>query len=319
MERTGGKCSITVHLKQTEQVSGGGVLLEACRVGRVNESDGSMILNWDLGELTSLRPSVSTEHVTGILSEMIYGGTKYVEGETGIVSMQDVEVYDALTSEDGTCTFSGLEEGAWLIHAVDSSSYGIIEDTLVAVPCYVQEGTKWTGPVYDPDIWIKGEITKAVVVESETEVRQTEKQEPETTAPQTEKRVPQTEKPSPQAPAKDTGKGTPATKAPSTEKTETVTVIDLRKRFGYEDSGNNGHECIIICDGEKSLGLHCDNIINFVEKAPDEIQPPPDVNEQVNARFISGTFLVEGEPCYVLTPELIVRPDDEEKLANLSE
>ncbi len=100
---------------------------------------------------------------------------------------------------------------------------------------------------------------------------------------------------------------------------KTVTVIDLRKRFGYEDSGNNGHECIIICDGEKSLGLHCDNIINFVEKAPDEIQPPPDVNEQVNARFISGTFLVEGEPCYVLTPELIVRPDDEEKLANLTE
>ncbi len=234
MERTGGKCSITVHLKQTEQVSGGGVLLEACRVGRVNESDGSMILNWDLGELTSLRPSVSTEHVTGILSEMIYGGTKYVEGETGIVSMQDVEVHDALTSEDGTCTFSGLEEGAWLIHAVDSSSYGIIEDTLVAVPCYVQEGTKWTGPVYDPDIWIKGEITKAVVVESETEVRQTEKQEPETTAPQTEKRVPQTEKPSPQAPAKDTGKGTPATKAPSTEKTETVTVIEKTKNTETE-------------------------------------------------------------------------------------
>ncbi len=92
----------------------------------------------------------------------------------------------------------------------------------------------------------------------------------------------------------------------------TVTVISLRKRFGCPPDSTGGRECIILCDSEKSLGLLCDSITGFVEVQPDDIQPPPDVNEQVNARFISGTFLHDGQPCYVISPDLIIRPDDEE-------
>ena len=117
MDRTDGigNCSITVHLKQTKQVPGRGVLFEACRVGSVNESDGSMTLYWNLGELTNLRPSVPTERVTAMLSEMLYGrkasGEKRQEGAD-----QDVERRKAVTEENGTCTFTHLEAGAWLIH-----------------------------------------------------------------------------------------------------------------------------------------------------------------------------------------------------------
>ena len=66
MDRTDGarSCSITVHLNQTAKASGAGVVLEACLVGSVNRSDGSIVLNWDLGELNSTRESVSTEQVT---------------------------------------------------------------------------------------------------------------------------------------------------------------------------------------------------------------------------------------------------------------
>lgn len=96
----------------------------------------------------------------------------------------------------------------------------------------------------------------------------------------------------------------------------TVTVIDLRKRFGYTEWEQVGREVIILCDGEKSLGMHCDSITGFVEMQADNIQPAPDINEQVNARFISGTFIYEGEPCYIIKPELIIRPDDEEAFLN---
>lgn len=95
----------------------------------------------------------------------------------------------------------------------------------------------------------------------------------------------------------------------------TVTVINLRLRFGYEYRQPTDRDCIMICDSEKRLGLLCDSISGFVELQPEDIQPPPDINEQVNARFISGTFLNEGQPCYVIKPDLVIRPDDEEKLA----
>lgn len=95
----------------------------------------------------------------------------------------------------------------------------------------------------------------------------------------------------------------------------TITVIDLRKRFGYPRRMRTDRECIIICDTEKRLGLLCDNITGFVEKSQEEIQPPPDVNDEVNPRFISGTFLHEDKPCFIITPDLVIRPDDEEKFA----
>ena len=177
MDRTDGIgiCSITVHLKQTSGVSGGGVLFEACRVGTVNESDGTMMLNWDLGELTILRPSVSTERVTKELTQMLFGKRTGEMGNSGIgtdpAADLATEIRRSVTGPDGTCTFRDLDEGVWLIHASESSSYGRIEDVLTAVPCYVQEGETWKGPEYEQDIWPKGEI----YTKSTEDVRQTEK------------------------------------------------------------------------------------------------------------------------------------------------
>lgn len=191
MDRTDGSgvCSITVHLKQTQQVTGGGVLFEACRVGCVNESDGTMTLNWDLGELTKLRPSMPTEEATRQLSLMLFGNRTEQTQMPSAESVCDVEIRTAVTSEDGVCSFQGLEEGAWLIHAADSTSYGRIEDTLAAVPCYIQQGTAWIGPVYDSDIWPKGEIgIKQFEEEPQTEKSLTKP------APTTEKKHTETER-----------------------------------------------------------------------------------------------------------------------------
>ncbi|MBP1533208.1 MAG: chemotaxis protein CheW [Ruminococcus sp.] len=94
---------------------------------------------------------------------------------------------------------------------------------------------------------------------------------------------------------------------------KTYTIIDLRKRFGCAHRRKDEHECIILLDSEKLLGLHCDSISGFVEVQPEDIQPPPDINEQVNARFISGSFLNEGKTVCIISPELVIRPDDEAK------
>ena len=210
MDRTDGigNCSITVHLRQTQQVSGGGVLFEACRVGSVNKSDGSITLNWDLGQLNRLRPSDSTYRATEELSRLLFEDR---DGNEDRVLIQDVETRTAVTGEDGTCRFPGLEEGAWLIHASDSSSYGMIEDTLAAVPCYVQDGSVWTGPVYNPDIWPKGDIT-----------RQDNPDDPETDTSEKNTQSPPGNHDLPDTPTQETVVSSPGKNTPGTEK-ETTT------------------------------------------------------------------------------------------------
>lgn len=160
MDRTEGigNCSITVHLKQTKQASGRGVLFEACRVGSVNESDGSITLNWNMGQLPRFRPSVLAEQMTKQLSGLLFQGQEKDVCGTQTIDGKALERHEAVTSEDGTCTFAGLKEGAWLIHASASNPYGRIDDTLLALPSYVQHKHDWVGPVRNVDVWPKGEI-----------------------------------------------------------------------------------------------------------------------------------------------------------------
>lgn len=180
MDRTDGarSCSITVHLNQTAKASGAGVVLEACLVGSVNRSDGSIVLNWDLGELNSTRESVSTEQVTKKLSGMLFqeglGKTKNSEAGAGY----EVKRERTVTGQDGTGVFQDLDEGAWLIHAVDSTSYGRIEDILTAVPCFVPENGSWMGPVYDTQVWPKAMITSTSPEEVPETIPAQEKTEP---------------------------------------------------------------------------------------------------------------------------------------------
>ncbi len=192
MDRTDGTgyCSITVHLQQTQQVSGGGVLFEACRVGSVNDENGSITLYWDMGELSRSRPSVSAEDMTKKLSVFLFGaGEKsgsVQDKEEGVLS--SAPVYRAVTGEDGVCIFDSLEEGAWLIHAADSSSYGKVEDALVALPSYVQEEGYWMGPFYSQDIWMKATVD--IPVE--------ETNPPQTDPPSSEKQMPELPSPIPE-------------------------------------------------------------------------------------------------------------------------
>lgn len=93
---------------------------------------------------------------------------------------------------------------------------------------------------------------------------------------------------------------------------ELITVIGLRRRFGAAEKILNNRNCILVCDGEKHIGLLCDSVTEFRQVEDKDIHPAPDVNEQVNARFITGEFIADGETCWIIRPELIIRPDDEQ-------
>lgn len=96
-----------------------------------------------------------------------------------------------------------------------------------------------------------------------------------------------------------------------------VPIINLRTRFGYEPKEITDRDCIIITAGEKSVGLLCDKIDGFAEFEKDKILPPPDLNEEASARFLKGEFLLDSTPCYVLSPELIIKPEDEKTVLNI--
>lgn len=96
-----------------------------------------------------------------------------------------------------------------------------------------------------------------------------------------------------------------------------VAVINLRKRFNYEPKSLSDRDCIIITAGERRVGLLCDSIEGFVSVEQDKILPPPSLDEESAARFITGEFLTEeNEICYILSPALIIKPEDEEKVFN---
>lgn len=100
------------------------------------------------------------------------------------------------------------------------------------------------------------------------------------------------------------------------------TVISLRKRFGYPDCEMTGRECVVICDSDKRVGLLCDSISDFRQVESYELYPPPDVNEQVNVRFLKGMFLFRDKffqthQCFVISPDLVIRSQDDEKFEKL--
>ncbi len=156
-------CLATVHLKHTGQGKGSKVVFEACRVGEVNESDGSIKLNWDLGELSYLRPSDLTKAVTEKLVKLVYGSN----GKKGEA------VRAAVNPDTGSCRLS-LSPGAWLIHALDDQTYGEIEDILIPFPYYEKGEEGWSGPLYSADIWPKVVLQDKIVIDSDPEEDESE-------------------------------------------------------------------------------------------------------------------------------------------------
>lgn len=79
-----------------------------------------------------------------------------------------------------------------------------------------------------------------------------------------------------------------------------VPVVDMRLKFGMEQSEDTVNTCIIITevevDGDGTvMGALCDSVREVVEIPPEQIDPPPRMGTGIKTDFIKGMASQEEE------------------------
>ncbi|MCR5816802.1 MAG: chemotaxis protein CheW [Ruminococcus sp.] len=92
-----------------------------------------------------------------------------------------------------------------------------------------------------------------------------------------------------------------------------VPVVNSRLRFGYPDKEITNRNVIIICEAQgKRAGILIDTILSFQKIEPDDIKPPPNLNEDASSRYLTGVFNdADGVTCYVIDVFKMFNESDE--------
>ena len=76
---------------------------------------------------------------------------------------------------------------------------------------------------------------------------------------------------------------------------ELAPVLDLRRRLDLEaDEADGGRRIVIVRKGKTVYGVVADSISEIVRVAPDDVAPPPEILQGVDARFVAGMIRIEG-------------------------
>ncbi len=72
-----------------------------------------------------------------------------------------------------------------------------------------------------------------------------------------------------------------------------VPIVDLKLKFGLEETENNIDTCIIISEVELEdettvFGALADSVQEVIDIEPQDIEPPPKIGTKVNTEFIKG-------------------------------
>lgn len=75
-----------------------------------------------------------------------------------------------------------------------------------------------------------------------------------------------------------------------------IPVVDLRKRFGLQHSGQNEFAVIIVVNmGDRLAGLVVDSVSDVVIAGDDAIQGNPEASTNIDQRFFSGLIESHGK------------------------
>lgn len=90
---------------------------------------------------------------------------------------------------------------------------------------------------------------------------------------------------------------------------EIVTVIDLRRKFGFAPLAEEEEmQIIIVRQGDENIGLLVDAVSDVVMAGEEDIEPPPSNLAGVTGHFFKGIFKLEHELVAILDiDELLVR------------
>ncbi len=90
-----------------------------------------------------------------------------------------------------------------------------------------------------------------------------------------------------------------------------VTVIDLRKKFGYESIEiNNKMRIIIVKSKDENIGLLVDGVDDIVMADYKDIESPPSNINGVTGAYFSGIYKMNNALVSVLNVEEILKEDN---------
>ena len=96
-----------------------------------------------------------------------------------------------------------------------------------------------------------------------------------------------------------------------------VPVVDLRCRLGMPETAYSRFTAIVVVTiGTKVTGLLVDEVSDVVDIQDTEIQAPPELGGQADARSIAGLAHVGGRLIVLLSLDAIVRDDPAAPLPN---
>lgn len=88
-----------------------------------------------------------------------------------------------------------------------------------------------------------------------------------------------------------------------------VTVIDLRKKFGFEPlAAETEPQIVIIRQGDENIGLLVDSVSDVVVAGEEDIEPPPSNLAGVTGQYFRGIFKQDDTLVAILDiDELLLR------------
>lgn len=98
-----------------------------------------------------------------------------------------------------------------------------------------------------------------------------------------------------------------------------ITVIDLRKKFHFEITGNGENTRIIICRIKKFIiGLIVDSVSEVIAIPEKQIDPTPDViSTQKQGSYVLGVARISDRIITVLDPESILTKEETVSLSDV--
>ncbi len=92
---------------------------------------------------------------------------------------------------------------------------------------------------------------------------------------------------------------------------EAIPIIDTSRRFGLGGGVKGAYSCFIVAkltEGLEGRYEKCAALVDEVcgsVRLESELAPPPAVNSESFARYVSGMFVSDGKTYYVITPQLL--------------
>lgn len=95
-------------------------------------------------------------------------------------------------------------------------------------------------------------------------------------------------------------------------------IIDLRKRFGIEEtSRNETTRVIIVTVNQMDVGLVVDSANDVIDIQRSDVEPPPEVVGGLEAEYIRGVAKLEKRLLILLNLEKVLSPDELQELQEI--